>query len=223
MIRTVRPDQAARILKEQTYDTPDDAVVKRMWIKNLAIFGVVTLGALALFLYRYFTVREQAWRSAYILLGVVALDIIVGSKFVKSRIIGPRKFKAAIERFGKAELLSQITADDTEAFFFDETGENTDNIAVLTRDYFIVSRENVFAISEIRSAFFQHRYTRESSLSEFNDEYNRMVLSNVYTIDMTLPSGVHRKEFVAVPKEDIGYFIRALNKRAGEDKFRLMG
>ena len=40
---------------------------------------------------------------------------------------------------------------------------------------------------------------------------------------MTLTSGAHRKEYVAVPAEDIGYFVRALNTRAGEDKFRLMG
>lgn len=218
MICNLRPDQAERVLWEQTHDTADDKVITKIWIKNFAIAGVFLV--LAIVLVCTDPDNNRRW---LIFSGVLALMIIITARFLKVRVIAPRKFRAQIDLYGRENLLAQMTADDAEAFFFDPAGENTENIAVITRDYLILSREYIFEINALKSIFFAKRVNSESALAKFEDEYNREVMRNIYAMDITLANGRHRKMFIAVPREHMEYFLSALNRRAGADdnRFRL--
>ena len=218
MICNLRPDQAERVLCEQTYSSPDDKVMNRTWIRNFIVVGLFLVASAVLV-----TLHPDDNKCWFILSGALAVVVIVTSKFVKARVIGPKKFKASIARLGRENLMAQLTAGNSQAFFFDPAGENTENIAVVTRDYLVVARENISEIARIKSIFFTKRFHSESSLSQFNDEYTREVLRNIYAMDITLENGRHRKDFVAVPQQHIHEFIAALNMRAGDDenRFRL--
>ncbi|MBO4426121.1 MAG: hypothetical protein J5776_03860 [Clostridiales bacterium] len=217
MIGKLRPDQAERVLCEQTYDTPDDKVMNKIWIKNFVLTGVFLILAVVVV-----AMRPENNISWFCMCCMLAFTIMVISKFVKARVVMPKRFKASIKRYGRENLLSQMVQEDTDAFFFDPAGENTENITVLTRDYFIIAREDVIAIDEIRSIFFSKRGYNDRSVEKFEDEYTREVLRNIYMMDMTYMNGKHRKAFVAVPGEHIDAFIAGLNNRTGDDRFRLL-
>ena len=218
MICNLRPDQAERVLCGQTYSTPDDKVMNRTWIRNFIVVGLFLVASAVLV-----TLHPDDNKCWFILSGALAVVVIVTSKFIKARVIGPKKFKASIERYGRENLMAQLTSGTSQGFFFDPAGENTENIAVVTRDYLVVARENIYEIAGLKSIFFVKRGYSESSLARFNDEYTREVLRNIYMMDITLANGRHRKEFVAVPPQHIHEFIAALNMRAGDDenRFRL--
>ena len=218
MIGNLRPDQAERVLWEQTHDTADDKVITKIWIKNFAIAGVFLV--LAIVLVCTDPDNNRRW---LIFSGVLALMIIITARFLKVRVIAPRKFRAQIDLYGRENLLAQMTADDSEAFFFDPAGENTENIAVITRDYLILSREYIFEINALKSIFFARRVNSESALAKFNDEYNREVMRNIYQMSVTFSNGKYRKMYIAVPHEHMEYFLSALNRRTGTDdnRFRM--
>ena len=218
MIGNLRPDQAERVLWEQTHDTADDKVITKIWIKNFAIAGVFLVMAIVLV-----CTDPDNNRRWLIFSGVLALMIIITARFLKVRVIAPRKFRAQIDLYGRENLLAQMTAEDSEAFFFDPAGENTENIAVITRDYLILSREYILEINKLKSIFFARRVNSESALAKFNDEYNREVMRNIYQMSVTFSNGKYRKMFIAVPGEHIEYFLSALNRRTGTDdnRFRM--
>ena len=92
MICNLRPDQAERVLCEQTYSTPDDKVMNRTWIRNFIVVGLFLIASAVLV-----TLHPNDNKCWFILSGALAVVVIVTSKFVKARVIGPKKFKASIE------------------------------------------------------------------------------------------------------------------------------
>lgn len=218
MIGNLRPDQAERVLCEQMHDTADDKVITKIWIKNFAIAGVFLVLAIVLV-----CLDHDNNRRWLIFSGVLALMMIITARFLKVRVIAPRKFRAQIDLYGRENLLAQMTAEDSEAFFFDPAGENTENIAVITRDYLILSREYIFEINALKSIFFAKRVNSESALAKFNDEYNREVMRNLYQMSVTFLNGKYRKMYIAVPREHMEYFLGALNRRTWTDdnRFRM--
>ena len=212
MIAGIRADKVSEILHLSKMDTPDDKALNKQWIKFFIIFGGFTLAAVGLLVFRLVSSSEPAGIAGLLVIFALMFDVYVVSRYIKVRVLLPKRFKSAVAKYGQAELAAQLTDSAALGFFIDE--DNYENLAILTLDYFIGSSEFVYALKDIKSITVSKRDINEEGVKRLKSEHNKNVLRCAYAAEITLVSGKKRTDLFAMTTPDLNAFFGYLQQRA---------
>ena len=214
MISNIRPDKAESLLllPREMEKTDNDKTLTKSWVQIFVICGIFTLiagGALAAGL----IVRRSLVRHSLIMLMfVLAFDVYVIIKFVRTRYVSPSEFRKSVTKTGRDKVLAQLRDPTALGFFIDE--DNYDSITVLTLDYLLGANEFFFELKDINSMTVSKSDVPEERLQRYKDEHTRNVLRCVYSIDVNLKSGANRRKYIAMTTPDLNAFFGYINQRA---------
>ena len=136
MISVIRPDMAAKVIEPPKAETQDDKDLGAKWVKFFIIFGGMLAASAAFF------------ASAMLMASAFAMLLYVTAKYINVRVLLPKKFNKAVDKYGRDNLIAQLSETSTLGFFIVE--DFYDNLLILTKDYVLSANEFVIALSEIR-------------------------------------------------------------------------
>ncbi|MBO4449922.1 MAG: hypothetical protein J5777_05010 [Clostridiales bacterium] len=212
MIAGIRPDMVTKVIDPPKVETIDDKELNASWVKFFLIFGGVLLASIILFIYKITVVKRNYYSTFVMVLFSLTMFIFVLAKFIKTRVILPKRFKSAIEKYGRENIIAQLGDSATFGFFVNEEWYN--NLLILTKDYILGANEFVYALSDIREMIVSKSDINEERVKRMHDERTKNVLRCVYTMDLTLSDGSKRKEMFAISTFDMNPFFGYLNQRA---------
>ena len=212
MIAGIRPDKVSEILHLSKEESPDAKDLNRKWIMFFLIFGGFTLAAAALLVFRLISNTGSIAPSGFMLIMAFVMDVYVVAKYVKARVLLPKRFNAAIAKYGMSELVAQLSDSAALGFFIDE--DNYENLAVLTLDYFIGASEFIYALKDIKSIKISKRDINEEGVKKLRDEHTRNALRCAYAAEITLVNGKKRTDLFAMTTPDLNAFFGYLQQRA---------
>lgn len=213
MIGQVATNKVSRVL-DPPYIKEDGSKEKNpMWTKIVLMLLIPNV-LLILMVVMKILAKEQSAPSMYIaILFLIAMDVYVAYTYIKVRIFLPKEFNAAIEKFGRAELMSQIADPETKAFFL--APELYDSLTIVTRDYLINANELILPLKDVRAITFSRRHFTEEQLRRIDREpYQRLIMSNVYYANIVSSDGKNNRKLVSVLDEDMPEFLKTLKEVA---------
>ena len=214
MIGRIGPNKAETILSAARKETPEDLKLTRQWKMYFFIFGGLTVLAVLMVIANRISGERPLWQALLGFGGMILLDILVFGKYFRSRILAPKRYKAALEKYGMTELLSQANDPTTKGFFI--LSNVYENIVVITPDYLIGANEFIYNLKDVRAISVSKYYVDESKIRKQNNDHVRMLLRCAYELKITLDNGSRRKELIALKSNDLTHFVKALKQRAVE-------
>lgn len=212
MIAGISPDKIDLILDPQKDESEDAKHLNRQWVKFFVIFGGFTIAVASLLIYRLMTQTGSPASLCVTLLLTLIMDAYVLSRFIRTRVILPNRYKAAIAKYGREELRAQLS--DSAAFgFFVDAGEYG-NLAILTLDYFIGESEFIIALKDIQAMTVRKHDINEEGVRKVKSEHNRNVLHCAYSADITFTNGSRRRVLFAMTTPDLNAFLGYIQQRA---------
>ena len=212
MISVIKPEMAAKLLEPPKADDEDGKELNQSWIKFFVIFGVFFLLSVVMLIEevinggRFLAVSTTMAAFAFVML------LYVTVKFISVKVVLPKKFNKAIEKYGRGNLIAQLSESSTFGFFINE--DYYDNLLVLTRDYLLGANEFVFALSEVSEMIVSKVDFPEERIKKMHDERGKNVLRCVFAMDLTMTNGSRRRQLFAISSYDLNDFFGYLNQRA---------
>ena len=212
MIGGIRADKIDVILSPPKAVTDDDKWFEKQWIIFFIIFGGFTLAAIGLLVYRLMFSTKSPAMSVFLVLMALVMDAYVVFKYVRAKVIIPKRYKAAIAKYGMEELKSQLADSAAFGFFVDE--DEYENLAILTMDYFMGASEFIYALKDIKSITVSKRDINEEGIRKLKSEHTKNVLRCVYSAEFTLTDGSKKKQLFAMTTPDLNAFFGYVQQRA---------
>ena len=217
MIGQVATNKVSRVL-DPPYIREDGSKEKNPWTRFFILLSFLNipmiLSIVAVFISKEFV-------SVHVITAIIffiLLDVYVFYKYIQVRVLLPKEFNATIEKYGRAELMSQIAETETKAFFV--APEVYDCLTIVTRDYLINANEMILSLKDVKDISFIRRYYTEEQLRKNDREPNqRLVMSHVYYANITFSDGKKVRKLVAVLDEDMEELIRTLRANAPHATF----
>lgn len=224
MIGRLPSNKVSWVLRPSNIDSEGNKIKPHpIWRQVLMIFGAITLFLIAMIVIGLLYPEEVdsvvGWISLLVMM--IPIDYFFVYKYRKIYIMLPRKFVGAIEKYGRENLISQLTSSSAEAFYVEK--DLYDSLVILTDDFIVSANEFIYAFRDIKMiSFYEDNYS-ESNANKVVDVYRREVMKNVYTAIITMNDGSHKKESFAIRRSDIKTFIDALRRRSPDAIFRCPG
>ena len=212
MISVIKPEMAAKLLEPPKADDEDGKELNQSWIKFFVIFGVVLLLSVVMFIEQLLTDRRFLATSGALCAFAFVMLLYVTVKFISVKVMLPKKFNKAIGKYGRDNLIAQLSESSTFGFFINE--DYYDNLLVLTRDYLLGANEFVIALSEISEMIVSKVDLSEERIKRMHDERGKNVLRCVFAMDLTMTDGTRRRQLFAISSYDLNDFFGYLNQRA---------
>lgn len=218
MTGRIPPDKVESLLSMPSDKTPEDFAMTRQWRMYFYIFGGMTVLAVMMVIANRINGERPLWQALLGFGGMIFMDIWVFGKYYRSRILAPKRFKAALAKYGMNELVSQLNDPTTHGYFI--LSKVYENILVITPDYLIAANEFIYNLKDVRAISISKLYVEESKIRKQKSEHVRMMLRCGYTMRIKMTDGSWRKELVALKSNDLKLFVKALNQRAVEADIR---
>lgn len=218
MVGQVATNKVSRVL-DPPYIREDGSKEKNpMWTQNFLLLSLPNIFVIALVALSIYMNDWTDYRMYLGILFILFLDVYVIWSYIKVRVLLPKEFNASIEKYGRAELMSQIADPETKAFFVG--AEVYDCLTIVTRDYLIDANELILPLKEVRSiSFVRHYYTEEQLRKADREPNQRLVMSHVYYAYITSSDGKETRKLIALLDEDMPELIETLRTNAPHASF----
>ena len=217
MISVIRPDMAAKVIEPPKAETQDDKDLGAKWVKFFIIFGGMLAASAAFFAHQVITGGRFLGTSAMLMASAFAMLLYVTAKYINVRVMLPKKFNKAVDKYGRDNLIAQLSETSTLGFFIVE--DFYDNLLILTKDYVLSANEFVIALSEIREMVVSKVDIYEEGVKKMHDERRKNILRCVYAMELTMADGSRRRQLFAISSYDLNPFFGYVNQRAPHIKF----
>ena len=180
--------------------------------------GMTILIIVIMILELFFPVEESngSWISP--LIGCLLIDAWLIYMYRKAYVLRPRRLTKAINKYGRENIIAQLTNSNAEAFYIEE--DLYDSLIILTDDFLVSANDFIYPLSDIKMiSLYEYQFT-EKHINDTADIYHREIMKNAYTAIITMNDGSHRNELIAVRRSEIKMFINALRRRSPEAVFR---
>ena len=168
MISVIRPDMAAKVIEPPKAETQDDKDLGAKWVKFFIIFGGMLAASAAFFAHQVITGGRFLGTSAMLMASAFAMLLYVTAKYISVKVLLPKKFNKAVDKYGRDNLIAQLSETSTLGFFIVE--DFYDNLLILTKDYVLSANEFVIALSEIREMVVSKVDIYEEGVKKMHDE-----------------------------------------------------
>lgn len=218
MIAGIRSDKAAGLLEPPRTETEDDKQINRLWVKIFIVFGIFILISTGIVITAFILDKRFLSPGVLMLAFSIVMGIYVIAKFINSKVVVAKRFKAAVEKYGRSNLIAQLSDSAAFGFFIHE--DYYKNLLILTMDYVIGANEFVHALSEIREMVISKVDINEENVKKMHDERGKDVLRCVYAMELTLADGKRQREMFAIATSDMNQFFAYVHQRAPQISIR---
>ncbi len=220
LIGNVPPDKVSVILRPPYIDSDGKRIkASKVWRQAFMLFVGITIIVLIMIIIGIMFPAEMDWKSCLLyLILLLPIDAWLIYKYRQLFILTPRKFTDAINKYGRDNIIAQLTDSHAEAFYIEE--DLYDSLIILTDDFIVSANDFIYALSDIKMISLYEHIFSEKQINGTADIYHREVLKNAYTAIITMNDGSHKKELIAIRRSEIKMFINALRRRSPEATFR---
>ena len=213
MIGSLSQEKAQKVISTKREKSSDYMELTRKWRDGFIVLAVMTAGMIWLLIDAAINKTEHLYPIIIVTFVILLLDAAEIYNFLRSRVIIPGKYGASVDKYGKDELISQITSKDT--LVFTAVDGITDNAVIITKDYLISTGEFICALDDIEYLTIRRRYVNPKEYRGYHiSEYTRTIMRNMYSVRLVLKDGKTRNEYMAFEKGDVRVFLKTLKKRA---------
>ena len=212
MISVIKPEMASKLLEPPKSETEDDKELNQNWVKIFVVGGVLFVCSVVTCIEQAMTDGRFVAMTGAISVCIFVFLLYVLIKYITAKVLIPKRFKKAIDKYGRDNLIAQLSESSTFGFFINE--DYYDNLLVLSRDYLLGANEFVYALSEIGEMIVSKVDLSEERINKMHDERGKNVLRCVYAMDLTMTNGSRHRQLFAISSYDINEFFGYLQQRA---------
>lgn len=213
MIGSLSTEKAQQVVSPKKRKDSDLLEIDRKWREGFIVIAAMTAGTILILVDAAINKADHLFVMIIFTAVMVVLDAAEVYKFIRSRVIIPGRFRAKVDKYGKDELISQITSED--ALVFTAVDGITDNCVILTKDYLIASYEFIYALDDIEYFTIRRQYVNPKAYRGYHiSEYTRTIMRNMYSARVVLKDGKAQNGYMAFERSDVKVFLKTLKKRA---------
>ena len=210
----IPPEKAESLLEKQDARTPEALDFWRIWKISVCGFGVFCIFGIFAFVMVSAERGYLVWNE---MLYVLCSFLLILGAYLYVRIGRAKRFKKSVDKYGRNELINQITHTNSKAFFIEP--DNCFGAIVVTPDYLISANDFVIDLKDVRYIEMRKAKNKEMNIRLHKNDCVRIMFRCMYRVWIKTSGGRTIVEGISVRSTDMELFISALKRSAPEAEF----